>query len=52
MSAMLLYLVIGLPLIALLMAVGALVLTKRTHERYQEALLAERAAADHAAQVG
>jgi hypothetical protein len=40
-----LYLAVGLPLLALSMAAGALFLTKRTHDRYTAAARAERDAA-------
>ena len=43
MTAVTLYLAIAVPALALLMGAGALVLTKRSHDRYKEALLSERA---------
>ncbi len=45
MSPMLLYLAVGLPVVAMGMAAGALFLTKRSHDRFKEAILAEQATA-------
>ena len=45
MTAPVMYLVIGLPGVALLFALGALLLTKKTHDRFREALLAEESEA-------
>jgi hypothetical protein len=42
MSVMFLYVAVGLPALALLMAAGTLVLTKRSHDRFKDALLAEQ----------
>ena len=42
MSITLVFIAIGLPALALGLSAGALVLTKKSHERYREAILSEQ----------